>query len=148
MNDTLITIQGWVGGDVTVREVAEGVKVAQFRVATTPRRFRPQTQQWENGTTTWFTIKAWRRLADHVAESVRSGQPVLVHGRLVAEVWEKQDGSTQVDHVVVARSVGHDLSLGTSSFTRTTAPAREQVAEVPVGVEDPSAWQVPDDPAA
>lgn len=116
MNDTQITIRGWVGSDVTLTEVGNGVQVASFRVGSTPRRLRNGT--WEDGATVWFTVKAWRGLAQHVAGSVQIRQPVLVQGRLVADVWEKEDGTTSVKYVVVATSIGHDLSYGTSQFTK------------------------------
>lgn len=122
MNDTQITFCGWVGSEVTVAEVAPGVPVATFRVGTTPRRFR--SGSWENGPTSWFTVKAWRRLAEHVRACVSSGDPVVVQGRLVADVWKREDGTTSTRYVVVAHSVGHDLNLGTSVFSRTAR--REQ----------------------
>lgn len=117
MNDTQITFCGWVGSEVTVAEVAPGLPVATFRVGSTPRRYR--SGQWENGPTSWFTVKAWRRLAEHVQASIHSGDPVVVQGRLVADVWKREDGTTSTKYVVVAQSVGHDLNLGTSVFSRS-----------------------------
>lgn len=121
MNDTYVTFTGWLGTDVTLREVAGGQQVASFRVGSTARRLRDG--QWADGPTTWYQVKAWRRLATHVAQSLRSGDPVVVHGRLVADVWTKEDGSTASQLLVVATAVGHDLSHGTSRFCRP-APAQ------------------------
>ncbi len=59
----------------------------------------------------------WNRLARHVAASLQSGDPVVVHGRLVADVWER-DGKPQTSWEVVATSVGHDLAHGTTAFTK------------------------------
>ncbi|WP_210648809.1 single-stranded DNA-binding protein [Nocardioides sp. SYSU D00065] len=115
MYDTQITLTGWIGGEVTLRQVAEGREVAAFRVACTPSRYRDG--EWVKGTTSWHTVKAWNRLARHVAGSLRSGDPVVVHGRLVADVWER-DGKTQTSFEVVASAVGHDLTHGTASFAR------------------------------
>jgi single-strand DNA-binding protein len=116
MNDTYVTISGWVGTDVTLTDVSGGHRVASFRMGTTPRRF--QDGDWRNGPTMWVQVKAWRRLAGHVAASVRNGDPVIVHGRLVADVWQKDDGTVVTQTVVVASSVGHDLTHGTSEFSR------------------------------
>ncbi|MFN8194549.1 MAG: single-stranded DNA-binding protein [Nocardioidaceae bacterium] len=116
MNDTQITIRGWVGSDVTLTDVGNGVQVASFRVGSTPRRLR--NGSWEDGPTAWYTVKAWRGLAQHVADSVRVREPVIVQGRLEADVWEKSDGSTSVRFVVVASAVGHDLGFGTTSFAK------------------------------
>ena len=75
MYDTQITLTGWIGGEVTLREVGEGRQVASFRVACTPTRYRDG--EWVKGTTSWHTVKAWNRLGRHVAESLRSGDPVV-----------------------------------------------------------------------
>jgi single-strand DNA-binding protein len=130
MYDTQITLTGWIGGEVTHRELAEGRSVASFRVACTPSHYRDG--EWVKGTTSWHTVKAWNRLARHVADSLHSGDPVVVHGRLVADVWER-DGKQQTSYEVVASSIGHDLSHGTSRFARpvtteATAPT-EPVAD-------------------
>lgn len=121
MNDSLITFSGWVGSQVELTRVGEGegVPVATFRVGSTPRRLRDG--HWQNGETIWYAVKAWRGLATHVAASVRSGEPVVVTGRLVAETWQKEDGTPVTRHVVVAQAVGHDLSRGTTTFTRAGA---------------------------
>lgn len=118
MNETQITLTGWLGTDVTLRQVGEGQHVASFRVASTPSRLRDG--QWVKGTTSWHTVKAWNRLALHVAGSLHSGDPVLVHGRLVADVWERE-GTSTTSWEVIASAVGHDLFHGTTSFTKPVA---------------------------
>ena len=123
MQDTQITLTGLVGGDVTLREITEGRAVATFRVACTPTRYRDG--EWVRGTPSWHTVKAWNRLGRHVAASLSSGDPVIVHGRLVADVWER-DGKQQTSFEVVASSVGHDLSQGTTVLTRSVPPAEPQ----------------------
>ena len=128
MNDTQITLAGWIGGDVALRELTDGRAVATFRIACTPTRHRDG--EWVKGTTTWHTVKAWNRLGRHVAASLASGDPVVVHGRLVADVWER-DGKPQTSFEVVATAVGHDLSHGTTVLTRSsaaTAPASPSVS--------------------
>lgn len=116
MNDTHVTIVGWVGTDVSLHQVSGGHQVASFRLATTPRRLRDG--EWRDGPTMWIQVKAWRRLAGHVASSVHNGDPVIVQGRLLADVWEKEDGTVVSQVELVASSVGHDLSHGTSTFSR------------------------------
>ena len=143
MYDTQITLAGWIGGEVTLREVGQDRHVASFRVACTPTRYRDG--EWVKGTTSWHTVKAWNRLGRHVAASLHSGDPVVVHGRLVADVWER-DGKPQTSWEVVATSVGHDLSHGTTRFTKPVpvedrpaevvhAPAEVEPVTVPGGVE-------------
>ena len=133
-NETQVTFRGWIGTDVTVRDVAGGQQVATFRVATTPRRMRDG--EWVDGPTTWHTVKAWNVLARHVAESLGAGEPVLVHGKLVADTWTREDGTAMTSYAVVASSVGHDLVHGTSVFRRREAtPAAPLEAAVETVVE-------------
>jgi single-strand DNA-binding protein len=120
MNNTHIAFAGWVGSEVTLSDVGNGGQVATFRVGSTPRRYRQG--EWEDGPTCWYTVKAWRQLGVHVHESVHLGDPVVVQGRLVADVWERDDGTTSTRYVIVATSVGHDLNRGSAQFTRAPQP--------------------------
>jgi single-strand DNA-binding protein len=126
MNETIVTLQGWLGSDVTVRQAGD-VPVAAFRVAATPRRFNRKTGSWEDSPTQWYSVSAWRGLADNCAMSLRRGDPVVVHGRLNVSVWLNAQGVEVTTFEVDATMVGHDLSRGTSAFTRTPKP--EPVAE-------------------
>jgi single-strand DNA-binding protein len=125
MNDSQITLQGWLGGDVRLHQ-AGAAQVAQFRVASTPRRFSRTSESWSDGETQWYTVKAWRGLADHCHRSLRRGDPVVVHGRLEVRRWVNAAGVEVTDLEVDAAFVGHDLNRGVSSFTKT-------VRMVPVG---------------
>lgn len=133
MGDTYVTFHGWVGGDVTHREV-KGVSVANMRVASTPRIKRNGT--WMDGATTWYSVSAWRSLADNLAESVKKGDAVIVHGRLRSDEWEREDGQVSSTLLVEASFVGHDLCRGTSVFLRSAKPdraeadAHDEVAEM------------------
>jgi single-strand DNA-binding protein len=129
MNETQITLSGWIGGEVTLREIPDGRAVATFRMACTPTRYRDG--EWVKGTPTWHTVKAWNRLGRHVAGSLASGDPVVVHGRLVADVWERE-GKPQTSFEVVASAVGHDLSFGTTVLTRPVPAGDPAPASVPV----------------
>ncbi|MCW2774139.1 MAG: single-strand binding protein [Nocardioides sp.] len=118
MNETTVTLQGWLGSDVTVRQAGD-VPVAAFRVAATPRRYSRKTGSWEDSPTPWYSVSAWRGLADNCAGSLRRGDPVVVHGRLTVSVWLNAQGIEVTSFEVDATMVGHDLSRGTSQFTRT-----------------------------
>jgi single-strand DNA-binding protein len=74
-------------------------------------------------------VSCWRGLAEHVRDSVRKGEPVLVQGRLRTDVWEREDGHTSVSYVVEATCVGHDLSRGTAVFAKATRPERVESEE-------------------
>jgi single-strand DNA-binding protein len=122
MNEAFVTFQGWVGNDIVHRETTQG-NVANFRVGSTPR-IRKRNGDWVDGPTSWFSVTCWRALADHVRDSLRKGEPVLVHGRLRADVWEREDGQSSVTYVVEATYVGHDLTRGTSVFVKAARAER------------------------
>ncbi|MCV2396207.1 single-stranded DNA-binding protein [Actinotalea sp. M2MS4P-6] len=111
-----VTVTGWVG--TVPREVSgEGVPFTSFRVSVAERRFDPQTREWGDGPTEWFTVKAWRDLAINVSESIRKGDPVIVMGRLRTDQWESDKG-THAGFVIEADSVGHDMVWGSGTFRR------------------------------
>jgi single-strand DNA-binding protein len=121
MNETLITLAGWLGNDVQLRQVGDQL-VANFRVASTPRRYQRKTDSWVDGDTQWYSVSAWRGLADNCAQSLRRGDPVVVHGRLRVETWTGTSGAEMTSFEIDASFVGHDLARGTSQFTRTPKP--------------------------
>jgi single-strand DNA-binding protein len=124
MSDTFVTLQGWVGTDVTYRS-HKGVSIASMRVAVTPRVKREG--QWQDGETTWYSITAWRTLAEHVCKSVKKGDAVLIHGRLRSQTWQKSaDDAPSTTLMIEAISVGHDLLRGTSAFLKTARAERSE----------------------
>jgi len=124
MSDTYVTLHGWVGSEVTFRD-PHGVSVANLRVASTPRLKREG--KWVDGDTTWYSVTAWRGLADNVRASIRKGDAVIVHGRLRTDSWERSDGQTSTSLCIDASLVGHDLTRGTSTFERAVRPERQDV---------------------
>jgi single-strand DNA-binding protein len=121
MNDTYITFHGWAGSDVRHR-VARDVSVATFRVASTPRI--KKDGEWVDGETTWYTVTAWRTLADHLRDSLRKGDPVIVHGRFRTETWQPEEGASSTTLHVEASLVGHDLTRGITHFIKAQRPER------------------------
>lgn len=120
MNETYVTLQGWVGNDVDSRDVGE-TQCVSFRVGSTPRYLKKG--EWTNGETQWYTINCWRSLARNVKESVRKGDAVIVHGRVRVDVWQREGQPPSVSWIVDASFVGHDLTKGTSSFLKTPRSA-------------------------
>jgi single-strand DNA-binding protein len=122
MYETTVTLQGWLGGNVTTR-MAGDTLVANFRVASTPRRYQRKSESWVDGATQWYSVSAWRALAENCQQSLRRGDPVVVHGRLTVNTWTNQQGVEVSSLEIEAIHVGHDLTRGTSAFTRTPRPA-------------------------
>ncbi len=130
MNDSVITVQGYVGGAVTLRQVG-AYPVANFRVGCTPRRFDKASGEWVNGTTQWYTVNAWRQLGENAMASLRSGDAVVVHGRLVAKTWLNANDVEVTGWDIEATVIGHDLNRGTSQLTRTSRAAQQPLEAVP-----------------
>ena len=117
-----MTLQGWVGGDVMLRTAGETV-VANFRVACTPRRFSRKTQEWVDGAD---PVVHRQRLAGAgralPALAAAAATPWWSTGALNSHTYINKAGVEITDLEVEATFVGHDLSRGTSAFTRAARP--------------------------
>jgi single-strand DNA-binding protein len=122
MNDTEMTIVGNVVDSPKLRRTRNGHYVANFRVASTPRRFDRETNTWVDGSTLFVTVTCWRALGENVAQSVRKGQPVVVRGRYCQREYER-DEKLHTAYELEATALGHDLSRGTAAFEKVFRPA-------------------------
>ncbi|GAA4092581.1 single-stranded DNA-binding protein [Nocardioides kongjuensis] len=120
MNQTMVTVQGWIGTAPMLREVA-GVPVLNFRLGCTPRHFNRATGSWVDSETQWYGVSAWRRLASNAEPSLRQGDPVVVHGRLDHRTYVNKHGIEVVALEIDAVTIGHDLTRGTASFVKVAA---------------------------
>lgn len=117
MSDTIL-IRGFTASDPALSTLPNGVPVVNFRLASTPR-WQDATGTWKEGTTNWYTVKAYRRLAQNIATSIEKGQPLVVSGRQRISRWNREDGTQGTTVEVDAFGIGHDLNYGTSTFART-----------------------------
>ncbi|MDP9416761.1 MAG: single-stranded DNA-binding protein [Actinomycetota bacterium] len=134
MNEGRVTLTGNVVTELRHVKTDDGVHIASFRLACTPRRKDKRTQQWVDGDTSYFTVTCWRHLAQNVAASVHRGDPLVVTGDLKVREWTN-DGRSGINVEVDAVSVGHDLNRGVAQFQRVSR-AR------PVSPEDDEARQL------
>ncbi|GAB3805569.1 hypothetical protein GCM10028798_27650 [Humibacter antri] len=126
MPDTITAI-GHVGTEPLLNIVSNGLAMLTFRLGSTQRKYNRGAGNWENGETNWYTIVAFRRLAENSAKSLVKGDRVVVTGRLRVSHWEKEEKhGTTVE--IVAEGIGHDLAFGTSSFAKTTVGSSNQEA--------------------
>jgi len=139
----IITVTGLVATTPHTIKTAEGLIVTNFRLASNQRRFDRSTQQWVDGITNWFTVATFRQLAVNASVSIEKGERVIVSGRLKIRDWNVDDKKgTNVE--IEADALGHDLSWGTASFSRTTSgSAASASASLPPG-EFPSAAELSD----
>jgi single-strand DNA-binding protein len=115
--ETLTTIMGNATDEPRLRRTGNGHAVASFRIASTPRRYDAQRGEWVNRPTLYITVSCWRALAQNVAVSVFKGQPVIVTGRLQMREYEKNEVK-YTTYEIDAVSVGHDLTRGTTVFSK------------------------------
>lgn len=123
MNDSTITLQGYVGTEPVLRKPG-GHSVANFRLACTPRRLNRSTGEWADAPTQWYSVSAWRQLGENVAGSLHQGDAVVVHGRLMARSYINKDGFEVNTFDVEAQFVGHDLNRGRSMVMKNP-PSRQ-----------------------
>ena len=90
--ETVITVVGNLVDDPELRFTPSGAAVANFRIASTPRSFNRQTNEWEDGEALFLSCAVWRQAAENVAESLQRGSRVIVSGRLRQRSYETREG--------------------------------------------------------
>jgi single-strand DNA-binding protein len=143
MNDTQITVHGFVGGTVSLKRAGD-TEVATFRLGSTPRYLNRRTNEWVDAPTQWYTVNAWRGMARNVASSLVKGDGVTVVGRLGVSTWTAQDGTERTTLEVEAISVGHDLRHGVTRLARNERPQRDETAGLPAAQETDEPGQAPE----
>ncbi|MCZ3387353.1 MAG: single-stranded DNA-binding protein [Actinomycetia bacterium] len=143
MNEIFVTVNGTVGTDVQLTSGERSTR-ARFRLATAERYLDREANKWVERDTIWLDVICFRKLADHVAESVIKGQPVIVRGRLRVSRWESDNGPRETLEVL-ATSVGHDLAMGQASFARPPRTNREP-SQTPAPAPTPTPDWAPDEP--
>jgi single-strand DNA-binding protein len=123
VNAPQITVSGNVAAAPTLR-LAGGAPVTSFRIGATPRRYDKSTDTWTDAETLWFTVTAWRALAEHCASSLNKGDKVLVSGKLSQSSWTGDDGAVRTGLEVDAASVGLDLSRNSAVSVRRPSGSR------------------------
>lgn len=133
-----ISITGLVATPPRHSVGASGVSFTSFRVASNYRRFDKDQNKWVDQETNWFSVTAFRGLADNAAESLHQGDRVLVSGRLRIAPWENgEKKGTNVE--IIADAIGPDLFWGTAQYTRTALSARSAEADAAAPESFPSA---------
>ena len=123
MREISLTVVGNVGADPVQRETDKGDKVTSFNIGCTPSAFDRVQAMWVDGPTTWFRVSCWRELGKNVVESIRKGERVIVSGRLRVSTYADKDGVERTSVELVADHVGHELTFGTTRFTRVVRSA-------------------------
>ncbi|MFH8749362.1 single-stranded DNA-binding protein [Streptomyces rimosus] len=118
--ETVITVVGNLVDDPELRFTPSGAAVAKFRVASTPRTFDRQTNEWKDGESLFLTCSVWRQAAENVAESLTRGTRVIVQGRLKQRSYEDREGVKRTVYELDVDEVGASLRNATAKVTKTS----------------------------
>ena len=117
-NDTIITVIGNLTADPELRFTQNGVAVANFTIASTPRTFDRASNEWKDGEPLFLRASVWREFAEHVAGSLTKGARVIATGRLRQRSYETKEGEKRTSIELEVDEIGPSLRYATASITR------------------------------
>ncbi|WP_296249626.1 single-stranded DNA-binding protein [uncultured Stenotrophomonas sp.] len=146
-NDTTITVVGNLTADPELRFTPNGAAVANFTIASTPRHFDRQANEWKDGETLFVRGSVWREQAENAAESLSKGMAVIAQGHLKAKSFQDKEGNNRTSWELDAHDIGPSLRRATAQVKRNeknsgapSAPsAPAQPAADPWGQQNPAA---------
>ncbi|VXB25435.1 Single-stranded DNA-binding protein [Arthrobacter sp. 9V] len=118
--ETTITIIGNLTNDPELRFTPSGSAVANFTIASTPRTFDRQSNEWKDGETLFLRASVWREMAENVAESLTKGMRVIVEGRLKSRSYETKQAEKRTVIELEVDEIGASLRSATAKVTRTS----------------------------
>lgn len=134
--ETVITIVGNLTADPEIRTTSTGAQVASFTIASTPRVFDRQSNQYVDGQALFMRCSAWRDMAEHCARSLAKGMRVIAQGRLTQRSYEAKDGTQRTVVELQVDEIGSSLRYATAQVAKSqrgTAGAYGNPASMPAG---------------
>lgn len=117
--ETVITVVGNLTADPELRFTPNGAAVANFTLASTPRTFDKQTNEWKDGETLFLRASIWREAAENVAETLTKGTRVIAQGRLKARTYDDREGNKRTSYELDVDEIGPSLKYATAKVTRS-----------------------------
>ena len=118
--ETVITVVGNLTNDPELRFTPSGAAVANFTVASTPRTFDKNSNEWKDGEALFLRCSVWRQAAENVAESLQKGTAVIVQGRLKQRSYETKEGEKRTVIELEVDEIGASLKFATAKVTRAS----------------------------
>jgi single-strand DNA-binding protein len=118
--DTVITVVGNLTADPELRFTPSGAAVANFTVASTPRTFDKNSNEWKDGEALFLRCSVWRQAAENVAESLHKGTSVIVQGRLKQRSYETKEGEKRTVYELDVDEIGPSLRWATAKVTKAS----------------------------
>lgn len=142
--ETVITVVGNLTADPELRYTQNGLAVANFTIASTPRNFDRATNDWKDGEALFLRASVWREFAEHVAGSLTKGSRVIATGRLKQRSYETKEGEKRTSIELEVDEIGPSLRYATAQVTRA-ASSRDGGSSRGAGapVEEPWAASAP-----
>jgi len=149
--ETIITVVGNLTADPELRYTQSGLPVANFTIASTPRTFDRQANEWKDGEALFLRASVWREFAEHVAGSLTKGMRVIASGRLKQRSYQDRDGNNRTSIELEVDEIGPSLRYATAQVTRAATSGggqqRAQVSDEPWATPGSSsgadAWSTP-----
>lgn len=116
--ETVITVTGNLTDDPELKFTTAGAPLARFRIASTPRTFDKQANEWRDGESLFLTCSAWRAQAENVAESLTRGMRVIVTGRLKQRSYEDREGIKRTAYELDVDDIGPSLKNASATVTK------------------------------
>src|SRR5674476_864726 len=116
--ETVITVVGNLTSDPELRYTETGLAVANFTIASTPKVFDRQANEWKDGDALFLRASVWREFAEHVAGSLTKGARVVATGRLKQRSYETKEGEKRTSMELEIDEIGPSLRYATASLTR------------------------------
>lgn len=137
---TPITLIGRIGTEPEIKFGQQGTAVLKFRVVTAGRK--QVDGKWEDVDTSWWSVTAFRQLAENLAESIKKGDGVIVVGKIKQRSYETPQGEKHSIVEVMAESVGPDLRWAVAQVKKAERVGRQQFADAKAAIED-DPWNTP-----
>ena len=134
-NETYLTVRGYAGADPTLFSNGASGRTAVLRVGVTARTRNRETGKYEDGRTAWYSVRCYGDLGENVALTIRKGAPVLVRGKLVQRRWEGNDRVERTDLVIVADSLGLELTTVAANYAKSAGERRHRWKEDLAGTQ-------------
>ena len=116
--ETVITVVGNLTADPELRWTQNGLPVANFTIASTPRTFDRQSNEWKDGDALFLRASVWREFAEHVAGSLTKGMRVVAQGRLTQKSYQDKEGNNRTSIELEVDEIGPSLKYATAQVTR------------------------------
>ena len=117
-NETLITVRGNLTADAELRYTQSGLAVANFTIASTPRTFDKNANEWRDGEALFLRASVWREFAEQVAASLKKGTAVIATGSLKQRSYETKEGEKRTSIELEVEDIGPSLRFATAEVTR------------------------------